>query len=161
MSVNGSAENSCRDGCRDSWMTGACCVALAGLVPIALYQLGVLNHLPDPPGKVFASDQITSSKAAHPFGIPDSLLGLASYGTTLGLLVASRKSSLCGYLLGAKLCMDGAAAGFNSVRQVVSFKRICSWCMVTAGATAVMVFAGRGCVRADAVAAFDMAKRLS
>jgi hypothetical protein len=62
--------------------------AIGTLVPVALYQLAVISHLPDPPSKVFASDDITASSMAHPFGIPDSLPGLCSYGTTLALVLA-------------------------------------------------------------------------
>jgi uncharacterized membrane protein len=121
----------------------ACSVAMGGLLPIALYQLHLIDHLPDPPGRYFDSETIISSKAAHPFGIPDSLLGLASYGTTLALLAAARKPGPVHKLLAAKLLVDSGMAGFNTVRQVVSFRRICSWCMVTAGATATMTYAGR------------------
>ncbi len=42
-----------------------------------------------------------------------------------------------------KLCADGALAGYNVVRQVVSFGKLCSWCTGTAFATGVMLFAGR------------------
>ena len=121
----------------------ACSVAMAGLLPVALYQLRLIHHLPDPPGRYFDSERIISSKAAHPFGIPDSLLGLASYGTTLALVVGAGAPGPVRTLLVAKLLIDSGMAGFNTARQVVSFRRICSWCMVTAAATAAMAYAGR------------------
>jgi hypothetical protein len=68
-------------------VTGAA-LALGTLVPVALYQTGMLRSLPDPPGAIFDSEWITSSKDAHPLGIPDALLGLGSYGATLALLLA-------------------------------------------------------------------------
>lgn len=80
---------------------------------------------------------------AHPFGVPDSLLGLASYGTTLGLAVTSTRCRPARLLLGGKLVLDGAAAAFNATRQVTRFRKLCSWCTGTALATAVMVYAGR------------------
>ena len=124
-------------------MIGACCVAIGSLVPVALHQLCALDHLPDPPGEIFDSDRITESEMAHPFGVPDSLLGLASYGTTLGLALMSGRCTGARRLLGGKLVLDGAAAAFNATRQVTRFGKLCSWCMGTALATAVMVYAGR------------------
>ena len=123
-----------------------CSLALGTLVPVALYQSGLVDHLPDPPGDWFDSDAITSSKAAHPFGIPDSFPGLVSYGTTLGLLLASRQSKVAERLLGVKLAGDAAFAGFNVVRQVVSFRKLCSWCTGTALATALVVYGGRNAI---------------
>jgi len=116
---------------------------MVGLVPVALFQCGALDHLPDPPVWLFASDQITSSKDAHPFGVPDGLLGLASYGTTLALALSAPHSRLAGQALGGKLLLDGGLATVNAVKQVARFKRVCSWCMLTAAATLVMVAAGR------------------
>ena len=122
-------------------------VALLTLVPVAAHQLGFLEHLPDPPAAIFASDAITESKTAHPLGIPDSLLGLASYTATLALLVAARHCRLAQPLLRAKLAADASVAAANSVRQVAKFQRLCSWCTGTALATAAIVHFGRRSVR--------------
>ncbi|HZQ41644.1 MAG TPA: vitamin K epoxide reductase family protein [Acidobacteriaceae bacterium] len=124
-------------------LAGANAAALATLVPVALHQLGVVDHLPDPPKSVFDSDRITDSSIAHPFGIPDALLGIASYGTTLLLIRSASRSHAVRRFLGVKLLLDGGAAAFNATRQVVRFGKVCSWCMGTAAATAVMVYAGR------------------
>jgi len=128
-------------------LIGASCVALAMLVPVALYQLGAVSTLPDPPFIVFDSEQITTSKAAHPFGIPDGLLGLASFGTTLVLALLSKRSRVASQLLGAKLVLDVSVAAFNASRQVVSFGKLCSWCTGTALSAAVMAYAGRASIR--------------
>lgn len=124
-------------------MAAACVGALATLVPVALHQLGALSHLPDPPGRLFDSDRITESAMAHPFGVPDSLPGIASYSATLALILMSGRYSTARKLLAAKLVADGGAAAFNVVRQVVHFRRLCSWCTGTALMTAAMVFCGR------------------
>lgn len=139
-----------RDECAQSDVSRAavcCAAALACLVPVAAHQLGLTASLPDPPGEVWDSDGITESRAAHPLGIPDGLLGLASYGLTLGLLVASRQSRAARRALPWKLGADGAAAGFNVVRQVVTFRRLCSWCTGTALATFGMVYFGAKSLR--------------
>ena len=142
-------------------MLAACCAALATLGPVALHQLGVLDHLPDPPGEIFDSARITESAMAHPLGVPDSLLGMASYGTTLTLILMARRSEAARRVLGAKLALDGAVAGFNVVRQVTRFGKLCSWCTGTAIATAVMVYAGRGRIAESARAAASVGSVLA
>lgn len=121
----------------------AASVTIGMLIPIALYQCHVINHLPDPPGPYFDSDRITASKSAHPCGIPDSLLGIGSFGITTALIFAARRSDTGRNLLRTKLLMDGSLAAINVTRQVVSFRKLCSWCTGTALATAVLVIAGR------------------
>jgi uncharacterized membrane protein len=117
-------------------------VAIGTLVPIAFYQCHAIDHLPDPPGVCFDSDRITASKSAHPLDIPDSLIGLTSYGATLALVLASRRSQTFRTLLRTKLLFDGSMAAINVTRQLISFRKLCSWCTGTALATAVLVVAG-------------------
>ena len=124
----------------------ACGTAIGTLVAVALFQSGAIDALPDPPGAIFDSERITLSKMAHPLGIPDSYLGLASYGTTLTLLLLADKNKWARRALGFKLVGDGGVAGFNAVRQMVKFGKLCSWCTGTALATGVMVYAGRKAV---------------
>ena len=143
--------NARRDGADDltseSKLLVACSAALCTLLPIAAHQVGWLRHLPDPPGKLFASDKITESRAAHPLGIPDSLLGLASYGVTLGLALRASKSPRLRKALAMKLLLDGSLASFNVVRQVMSFRRLCSWCTGSALCTAAMLVSERETIR--------------
>ncbi len=130
----------------DALLLGACCFALATLVPVALYQTGVLSRLPDPPMSVFDSERITMSKTAHPFGIPDGLLGLANFGATLTLAILARRDRTARSLLGAKLVFDASVATFNAGRQMVSFGKLCSWCTATAISAGVVAYAGRATV---------------
>ncbi len=145
----------------------ASCTALATLIPVALYQLGAISELPDPPLSVFDSERITLSKTAHPLGIPDSLLGLASFGTTLTLAVLAGRNKNAKKLLGVKLGLDASAAAFNAGRQIFKFGKLCSWCTGTALAAGVMTYAGRGSVRevlaegADIASAFFAAGKKS
>jgi uncharacterized membrane protein len=128
-------------------VTTACCAALASLVPVALYQTRVVNRLPELPFKVFDSERITSSAAAHPLGIPDALLGLGSFAVTLGLILQARQSERAETMLGAKLALDAAAAAINATRQVAAFGKLCSWCSLTALAAGVMAYAGRATIQ--------------
>ena len=113
------------------------------LVVVAARQLGVVKRLPDPPGEMWDSDRIVMSKAAYPGGIPDGVLGVASYGVTLGLLLLAEDAEWLRPVAKAKLAMDAAAAAANAVRQVVVFGRVCSWCMATVACTAAMAGLGR------------------
>lgn len=127
--------------------------AVATLIPVVAHQLGALASLPDPPSSLFASNRITESKAAHPLGIPDGLLGLGSYGVTLALALLARRHPSTRKLLALKLVADGSLAGFNVLRQVISFGKLCSWCTGTAICTAAMVIAGRKVIAEEARAA--------
>ena len=100
---------------------------------IVLRQISVVKHLPDPPGEAWDSDGIVMSKAAHPFGIPDGVIGLASYAVTAGLIASGSE------LVRVKLVVDAGSAGFNVVRQVVEFRKVCSWCMLVAACTGSLV----------------------
>jgi uncharacterized membrane protein len=140
-------------------LIAASCAALATLVPIAMYQLNVITQLPDPPLRVFDSERITKSKAAHPMGIPDALLGLASFGTTLTLAILARRNKTAKMLLGVKLGMDASVAAFNAVRQVAEFGKLCSWCTATALSAGVMAYAGRGSIREVIAEGTVMAER--
>ena len=128
-------------------LIGASCVAIATLVPVALYQLDVISELPDPPWSAFDSERITMSKMAHPLGVPDGLLGLASFGATLALALLARRNKTAKKLLGAKLGLDVSVAAFSAVRQVAGFGKLCSWCTATALSAGVMAYAGRGSIR--------------
>jgi uncharacterized membrane protein len=121
-----------------------CCAAMATLVPVTLVQLRIWKDLPDPPGRIFNSKRVATSKDAYRLGIPDGVLGLASYGVTLALLLASQPSRpLVRRALRAKLALDATMAIRNVRRQFTRHERICSWCIGTAVATAGLVFFAR------------------
>ena len=109
-----SAEMNSRDRAASNVAVVATAGAILTLLPVAARQVGLIQHLPDPPGGIFDSDRITTSRMAHPFGVPDALVGLGSYGITLGLLLAARHKSYAKPLLRAKLKADAAAAATKS-----------------------------------------------
>ena len=125
-----------------SLMLASSATTIALLIPVALFQTGLIKTLPDPPLDCFDSERITTSKIAHPFGVPDSLLGIASFGVTFALIVLARRNRTARSLLGGKLALDAAAAAFNASRQVISFGKLCSWCSGTALAAGVTACAG-------------------
>lgn len=109
------------------------------LAVVAAYQLGAVAHLPDPPGGLFDSDRIVSAKQARIFGVPDALVGLASYATTFALAKAAARNAhsrvFCGSV-GLKVWIDVSAGIFKAARQWPRFHALCSWCL---GVTAVSV----------------------
>lgn len=145
----------------DRLVIGCCYAALGTLVPVALYQTGILPRLPDPPLRIFDSERITMSGSAHPLGIPDGLLGLASFGMTLVLAFLARRHKTARQLLGTKLTLDASAAAFNTGRQVVCFGKLCSWCTGTAMATGMMAYGGREAIHETWSEALSMIKALN
>jgi hypothetical protein len=95
---------------RSHTLLAATFAALATLIPVAAHQIGGLDHLPDTPGNLFDSDRITTSRSAYPLGIPDSILGLGSYGLTLALILLARNSAAFRRPLALKLFADGSFA---------------------------------------------------
>lgn len=121
-----------------------CCVAIASLVPVVLMQLKVIENLPDPPGWIFDSTKIVTAKGSYKLGIPDGLLGIGSYSLTLALLLTAGPSQpLLQQALRGKLALDATMAIKHAKKQVSQFKRVCSWCMGTAIATAGLVHYAR------------------
>lgn len=139
------APEECGAGCMHQGIAIAfCSAALVSLVPVVLVQLRVIKHLPDPPGRIFDSKAIVTSKGAYRLGIPDGVLGLGSYSVTLLLLISATPSRpLVRGLLRGKLLLDGAVAARKARGQMKKFGRLCSWCMGTALATAGMVYFAR------------------
>jgi uncharacterized membrane protein len=148
MNATSSVSNSI-PGSSDAPLLLAISCALITLFPVAAHQLGALRHLPDPPGDIFASDEITDSPTAHPFGVPDSLPGIANYGVTLLLALLARRQPHARRLLALKLLSDGSVASINMARQIMIFRKICSWCTGTVLCTAAMLIAGRDLIEAE------------
>ncbi len=67
-------------------------VAMSSLMAVALYQLGMLKHLPQPPSSKFDTKKVNGSAEAYSkFSVPDGVLGLGSYAATLGLAAMGGK----------------------------------------------------------------------
>src|SRR5690242_1457412 len=67
--------------------------ALAGALTanfaiLGMRQYGVIRHLPDPPVRGFNSDAVLTSRAAYPFGVPDSALAVIGLGGIIALATA-------------------------------------------------------------------------
>jgi uncharacterized membrane protein len=108
---------------------------------IALYQMGVIKHLPDPPLPYFDADKVDASPQAYAyFSAPDGALGLASYAATAVLAVAggpdrARSTPWLPLLAAAKTGIDAATAAKLTADQWTEHRAFCGWCLLAAGAT--------------------------
>lgn len=114
------------------------CAVLGG---IALYQTGILKHLPDPPIPNFDADAVNGSPDAYRLlETPDALLGMVSYAVT-GCLAAmgpadrSRTARWMPLAMGAKAALDVTQAARLSLKQATKFHNYSAWSLMVAGAT--------------------------
>jgi uncharacterized membrane protein len=109
---------------------------LADFIPITLYQLGVIRHLPDPPGKIFNSDKINGSREAQIAGIPDGVVSLVLYSATTALVAAAladkMKPELARVLIGGVLAGQAAGAAYYLYNMVKVQRKICPYCVTGA-----------------------------
>jgi hypothetical protein len=116
-------------------------LASGAMGAIALYQNGVIKHLPDPPLPYVNSEKVDASAEAYKYlQVGDGALGLGSYAATLTLAAmgpADRASSApwLPLALGAKLLFDAVYAAKLSVDQWTRHRAFCVYCLTAAGAT--------------------------
>src|SRR5947208_15579452 len=73
-------------------VVGLSLLASASMGVIALYQTGLIRHLPEPPLPRMDADRVDSSAEAYEkFIVPDAILGLGSYAATMGLAAMGGK----------------------------------------------------------------------
>lgn len=105
---------------------------------MALYQFGLVGHLPDPPGSIFDSDRVDASGEAYAVGrTPDATLALVSYGVTLALIGMggedrSRTHPWIAFVQALKVAADTASAAMLTVEQVSKHRAVCFWCLAGA-----------------------------
>ena len=115
--------------------------ATAAMGVVALYQTGLVRHLPDPPLPGFDSDRVDASGEAYEtLKTPDATLGIASYGATLALVGmggAERAESRpwIPLLAAAKLGYDGAGAAWLTAEQITKHRALCFYCLLASAAT--------------------------
>ena len=108
---------------------------------VALYQTGIIRHLPDPPLRHFDADRVDAAGEAYGrLSTPDALLGLHSYSTTAVLAAmggADRAKRLpwVPLALAGKAAFDAAVAGKLTWDQWAKHKAWCAWCLIAAACT--------------------------
>ncbi len=111
-------------------------VGMASLSVIALYQLGLLKCLPEPPLPGLDAEKVNGSAEAYKLlHTPDAILGLGSYAATLGLAAtgdanrADNRPWLPLALL-AKAGADAVQAAFLTARSWRKFRAFSLYSLV-------------------------------
>ena len=112
---------------------------------IALYQLGILKKIPEPPWTKFNAEKVNGSAEAYSHAAtPDALLGLVNYAVTACLagMGAQKRSETHPWIpisMGAKALLDAALAGKLTVDEWTKYRAFCFWCLLTTAATLAVV----------------------
>ncbi len=126
-------------------VAGLSLAAAGSMGLIALYQLGLIRHLPDLPLPYFDADKVDASSEAYAsLATPDGVLGLGSYAATMALAAAGGQERATErpwlpLALAAKVALDTAQAGRLTVHQWTKHRAFCIWCLLAAAATFAQV----------------------
>ena len=118
--------------------------ASASMGVIALYQTGIIRHLPEPPLPMLDADKVDASAEAYErFSTPDAILGLGSYAATMGLAAmgGSNRAAERPWIplaMAAKVGFDVANAVRLTIDQWTKQRAFCFWCLIAAAATFAM-----------------------
>ncbi len=116
-------------------------VAIGAMGLVALYQMGVIKHLPQPRWSKLDSDRVDASPEAYEkVSTPDAVLGVNSYAITLALAAAgakdrAEKQPWIPLALAAKVLFDIAQVVRMTREQWTKQKAFCFWCLISAAAT--------------------------
>jgi uncharacterized membrane protein len=111
---------------------------------VAAYQVGVLRHLPDPPGP-FDADRVDASPYAFPGGlVPDGPLMVGTYAVTAALAAAggedrARRRPVLSLLTGAKVAVDAVTTVVLAGQEWRQNRALCAYCQVATVASLVSV----------------------
>ncbi len=67
-------------------VVGLSLISVGSMALISLYQMGIIEHLPEPPLPHFDADKVDAAAEAYAkLSTPDAVIGLGNYAATLGL----------------------------------------------------------------------------
>ena len=99
---------------------------------ISLYQLGVINKLPDFPGQLFDSNGVNASKDAKFVGIPDAPVSLTVFAANLLLTAAAikqkKKGNAFDWLLAGSVLGQAAGGAYYLYTMAAVQKKVCVYC---------------------------------
>lgn len=122
-------------------IVGLALTAAGSMGLISLYQMGIIEHLPEPPLPRFDADKVDAAAEAYAkLSTPDAVIGLGSYAATLGLAAMGGQDRATErpwipLALAAKVAFDAVQAGNLSVDQWTEHRAFCFWCLLAAGST--------------------------
>jgi uncharacterized membrane protein len=107
---------------------------------VALYQMGILKHVPELPSARLDSDNITGSARAYStLATPDAILALGSYTITMTLAAMGaaervKTDPIIPIALAAKVGFDAVIAAKYTVTEWREHRALCSWCLLASAA---------------------------
>lgn len=109
-------------------------IGLVDFVPISLYQLGIIRHLPDLPGELFDSDYVNASKEAQVAGLPDGPVSLLMYAANLVLVTGAlkKKRNVFDYLIAGNSLGQAAGGAYYLYNMATKQKKVCVYCVTGA-----------------------------
>lgn len=126
-------------------LVGLALLGCGAMGVVALYQTGIIRHVPEPKLPWLDADRVDASDEAYSHAsTPDGLLGLRNYGTTAVLAAmggadrASRRPWIP-LALAAKVLFDAAVAAKLSWDQWSKHRAFCSWCLLSGAAAVAML----------------------
>jgi len=122
-------------------VVGLSLISVGSMALISLYQMGIIEHLPEPPLPHFDADKVDAASEAYAkLSTPDAVIGLGNYAATLGLAAMGGQDRATErpwipLALAAKVAFDAVQAGKLSVDQWTEHRAFCFWCLLAAGST--------------------------
>jgi hypothetical protein len=117
----------------------------AALGVVALHQLGVIPHLPEPALPQLSSDRVTESPEAYErLQVGDGFIGAVSYALTFlltGIGASDRAAAMPAVplVMAGKVFFDGAVAARLTASEWRAHRVWCAWCLVAAAAAVASV----------------------
>jgi uncharacterized membrane protein len=122
---------------RRRWIIGLSLAGIATMTPVALLQMGMVKHLPDPPLDGFDSDRVNTSKAAYALGLPDGTLAVGGYATNIPFAAfggddRAQSQPYAPLAAAAKAAIEAAGAAFYFYQMPAKEKAWCGYCIAGA-----------------------------
>ena len=124
---------------------GLLLTATASMSVVALYQLGMIKRLPDPPLRRFDSSKVTGSGKAYALlETPDAVLAIGNYAASMALVAAgsperASKQPLLPIVMAAKVGFDAAVGVKYALGEWSKNRTLCFWCLMATGAAIASV----------------------
>jgi uncharacterized membrane protein len=133
-----------RDLRRRRQIGAAAAIGTVASVLVALRQIGAVRWLPEPPGRIWDTDAVTTSRAAFFLGMPDGPVGAIGFAlvlTCVGRLAGSRPGERRWARAGLLLAAGGSAAGAAGylADMFLRERKLCPYCLTTAAAAFTVV----------------------
>lgn len=120
---------------------GLSLAASGSMALIALYQSGVIRHIPEPPLPALDAEKVdASAEAFERLEVGDAFLGFVSYGVTMALAAMgppdrAERRPWIPLALAGKVAFDVVTAAKLTVDQWTKHRAFCFWCLTAAAAT--------------------------